>query len=88
MSLLTKQKQTHRHKKQTVVTKKERRWGRDKLGVWDQEVQTTVHKIDKQQGPIVQHRKIYSITCNKTHEKIYSIYITESLCYTPEMKIL
>ena len=24
--------------------------GRDKLGVWDSQIQTTVHKIDKQQG--------------------------------------
>ena len=25
--------------------------GRDKLGVWDQQIQTTRYKIDKQQGP-------------------------------------
>ena len=31
----TKQKQTHRHRKQTMVTKRERGWERDKLGVWD-----------------------------------------------------
>ena len=31
--LFTKQKQTHRHRKQTIVTKGER--GADKLGVWD-----------------------------------------------------
>ena len=33
MNLFTKQKQTHRRRKQTMVTKGERRWGRDKLGV-------------------------------------------------------
>ena len=26
---------------------------RDKLGVWDQQIQTTIYKIDKQQGPTV-----------------------------------
>ena len=36
MNLFTKQKQTHRHRKETMVTKGEMLgWGRDKLGVWD-----------------------------------------------------
>ena len=26
-------------------------WGRDKLGVWDLHIQTTIYKIDNQQGP-------------------------------------
>ena len=26
---------------------------RDKLGVWDQQIHTTIYKIDKQQGPTV-----------------------------------
>ena len=30
-----------------VVTGGEREEGRDKIGVWDQEIQTTMHKIDK-----------------------------------------
>ena len=34
-----------------MVTKWER--GRDKLGVWDQQIQTTIYKTDKQQGPTV-----------------------------------
>ena len=38
---------------------------RDKLGVWDQHIQTTIYKIDKQQGPTVQHRELYSMSCNK-----------------------
>ena len=33
-----------------TVTKGEQEEGRDKLGVWDQQVQTTTYKIDKQQG--------------------------------------
>ena len=62
MNLFTKQKQTHRHRKQTYGYKRER----DKLGVWDQQIQTTIYKIDKQQGPAVQHRELYSISCNKS----------------------
>ena len=27
--------------------------GRDKLGVWDQWIHTTIYKIEKQQGPTV-----------------------------------
>ena len=38
--------------------------GRDKLGVWGQQIHTTVYKIDKQQGPTVQHRELYSISYN------------------------
>ena len=34
MNLFIKQKQTHRHRK-VMVMKRERGWGRDKLGVWD-----------------------------------------------------
>ena len=35
MNLLTKQKQTHRHRKRLVVTERERRGERDKLRIWD-----------------------------------------------------
>ena len=37
---------------------------RNKLGVWDQQIHTTIYKIDKKQGPTVQHRELYSISCN------------------------
>ena len=47
MSLFTKLKQTHRHIKQTSWLPK---W-RAKLGVWDQQIQATIYKIDEQQGP-------------------------------------
>ena len=33
-----------------MVTKGEREEWRDKLRVWDKQIQTTIHKIDKQQG--------------------------------------
>ena len=37
MNLSTKQKQTHRHRKQTYVVKGEKGRGRDELGVWGQQ---------------------------------------------------
>ena len=52
MNVFTRQKKTHRHRKQTYGTKGEKR-RRDKLGVWNEHIQTTVYKIDNQQGPTV-----------------------------------
>ena len=52
MNLSTKQKQTHRHRKQTYGYPRGK-GGRDKLGVWDEQIHTTVYKTDKQQGPTV-----------------------------------
>ena len=61
MNLFKKQKQTHIENK-FMVTKGERR-SRDKFEIWDQQIQTTVYKTDKQQGPTtVQHRELYSIS--------------------------
>ena len=34
------------------------------IEIWDKETQTTMYKINKQQGYIVQHRKIESLFCN------------------------
>ena len=42
-----------------------RRGGGDKSGVWNQQNQTTIYKIDQQQVPTVQHRELYSISSNK-----------------------
>ena len=64
MNLFTKQKQTHRHRKQTYGYQRGKVGG-NKLGVWDQQIQTTIYKIEKQQGPTVQHRELYSISCDK-----------------------
>ena len=47
-----------------MVTKGERVGERGKLGVWGLQIQTTIHKIDKQQGFTVKHRELYSISCN------------------------
>ena len=34
INLYTKEKQTHGHRKQIMVIKGEREWGRFKLGIW------------------------------------------------------
>ena len=46
-----------------MVTKQEKK-GRDKLGIRDYQIHTTMYKTDKQQGFSVQHRELKSISCN------------------------
>ena len=54
VNLFTKQKQTHRCRKQYYGYQTGRSGeGRDKLGVWDEQIHTTIYKTDKQQGPTV-----------------------------------
>ena len=62
MNLFTKQKNTHRHRKQTYGYQRGNP-GRDKLGVWDEHLYTVMYKINKK-APTVQHRELYSIPCN------------------------
>ena len=38
---------------QPMVAKEERGGERGKLGVWNKEIQTTMYKIDRQQGYVV-----------------------------------
>ena len=40
-------------------------WGRDGLEVWDYQMQTIIYRMNKKQGPTVQHRELYSISCDK-----------------------
>ena len=46
------------------------------FGVWDQQIQTTIHETDKQQGLTVQPRKLYSISCINYNRKEKKIIIT------------
>ena len=64
MNLFTKQKQTLRHRKQTY-SYQGGKWGKDKLGVWDQQIYITIYKLHKQQGPTAQHRELCLISYNK-----------------------
>ena len=43
--------------------------GEDGLGGWGQQIQTIIYIMDKQQGPTVQHRELYSVSCNKPYWK-------------------
>ena len=65
MNLSRKLKQTHRHREQTCGCQGGGGWGRDGVGVSGQQMQTTIYKMDKQQGPTVQHREPYSVSCDK-----------------------
>ena len=90
MNLFTKQKQTHRLKEWTYGYQGGSVGGRDKLGVCDWHIHTSIFKIDNQQRPTVQHRERCSIFCNNLNQKrIWKridtcIHITESLCCTHE----
>ena len=44
-------KQTHRHKEQTCGCWGGEGMGKGKMGVWDQQVQTSMYTMDKQQSP-------------------------------------
>ena len=66
---LMKQKQSHRQKT-LMITKGEREWGKDTLGVWNQCIHTIVYKIDKQ-GPTVYYRKLYSVINHNGKEYVY-----------------
>ena len=35
-------------------------------GGWDQQMQAIIYRMGKQQGPIVQHRELYSVFCDKS----------------------
>ena len=49
MNFSMKQKQTHRHReKRFVFAKGKEACGKDGLGVWNQKMQTTIHRMYKQ----------------------------------------
>ena len=62
MNLYTRQKQTQTHSKQTYGYQRGKETS-DKLGVWNEQIHTTIYKTDNQQGPTVQHREPYSMFC-------------------------
>ena len=38
----TKEKQSHRHGEQTCACQEGARWGKDGMGVWDQQIQIVI----------------------------------------------
>ena len=84
MNLFTKQKQTHRHRKQTYGYQRGNMGGGINQEFWNN-IYTLVYKVDKQQGPTVQHREPYSIFCKtyigKESEKEYIfLYVYMCVC--------
>ena len=59
-------------------------------GVWDGHVHTDIFKMDNQQGPNVQHRKLCSVLCGSLDGRgVWGrmdtcIRVAESLCCPPE----
>ena len=53
MNLSTKQKRTHRHREQTCGHQGGGGWRRTGVEVWDYQMQTIIHRMDKQQDPTV-----------------------------------
>ena len=74
-----------------MVTKGEKAWERDKLGVWDQQIQTTIYKTDNKDllystGNFIQYLVItYNGKESEKEQREIYIYITESLGYTSEI---
>ena len=58
-------KPTHRRKEQTCGCQGGGWQGRDGVGDCGWEMQTIIPRMDKQQDPTVQHRELYSISCDK-----------------------
>ena len=47
-----------------VITKREKEGERKKSGVWNEEIQITIYKIDKQKGYTVYQREFYPLSCS------------------------
>ena len=57
--------ETDSHIENKLVVAKVGGWGRDGLEVWDYQMQTIIYRMNKKQGPTVQHRELYSICYHK-----------------------
>ena len=53
-------------------------------------MQTIIYRMDKQQGPTVEHRELYLISCDKPEwkriRKGIHVCITESFCCAAEIR--
>ena len=62
---------------------------RDSQGIWDWHVHTAIFKMDKQQGPTIEHRELCLMLCGRLDgkgvwvRKNTCIFMAESLCCTP-----
>ena len=78
--LLTKRKETHRHRKQTYSYQRGKGVGRDKLGFRGEQIQTTIHETDTQQDAMHSTRnyiQYLAINCNgKAKNSCYLQYMS------------
>ena len=66
MSISMKQKHIHTYRENRLNgCQGEGGQGKEGLGDWDQQMRTIMYRMDKQQGPTVQHGELYSISYNK-----------------------
>ena len=65
VNISLKQEQTHRPREQTCGCQEGGGVVEGWLGVWEQQMQTIIYTLDKQQGPTAEHRELYSISCDK-----------------------
>ena len=88
MNLFMKQKQTHRHREQTCGCQGGEGVGRDGLGVWDYQMQTSIYRNNKvlvySTGNYIQYPVINYNGKEYDKECIY-MCITESLCCSAEI---
>ena len=64
MNIPMKQKQTHRHGEHRLVVAKF--GGMEWIGSQSlADVNHYLYRVDKQQGPTMQHRELYPISCDK-----------------------
>ena len=62
-------------------------WWEGKIGSWDQQMQTIMYRMDKQQDPRAHHREAYSTSCDKSQKNMKKntyAYVHGSLCDTYE----
>ena len=58
VNLPTKQNRLINTENRLVVAKEEGRWGTERLGIWDYQMQTIINIMDKQQRPTVYHKEL------------------------------
>ena len=79
MNLLTKQKETHRHRGQLTVA-----GGKGCWVVWDGHVHTAIFKMDHQQGPNVECGKLCSGLCGSLNGRgVWGKWICVYVCLSP-----
>ena len=85
MNKLTKQKQLTDTEKKFMITKRDRGWGKDKSGVWDQQIQTATCKTEDNTVLLCNTGKYspYLAVNHNGKEYVYKC-ITEPLSSTPD----